>query len=499
MRRFICTPEADSAVKCFHLMTTPITLQCPNCGGVLASNELQEMPVCPRCGVIEKTGDAHQENQKTPRDAFRHFAFAIKMYLALPRPLRALVSPIGYFFYALLNDLRPEAWKLDGEMPGSNLPISVCLYSTNVQTRSYISNLIFGPSCRSQYLGRTWVWKTHALSKAASGSGLLINEIDKPYLTLLRAGSGVVIPSWVCGQVDLTRWLKERKGKRNREVLRLIRQNSLQGEITHDQRHFDDFYDNMYVVYIKKRYGDTAFIVPRSRMQASFDKGELLLVKKNGEPISGQMITYKGSCASLTWLGVRDGKWEYVKQGTQVASYEFSFHRAEERGCRKLDLAKSRPFLRDGLLQFKRALKQNIVGVVPHKFLLRILSDSPATRAFLENTPFIFERFGKLHGAVFVKSDMPLTRELPRETYKEHFHAGLSQLVVFQFSPLTASADGGFAQNPTPDLSIINAMYPSDPLQFKLLSRAEWTELLCGIGSVAIGQAIAIYPNRGLA
>lgn len=72
---------------------------------------------------------------------------------------------------------------------------------------------------------------------------------------------------------------------------------------------------------------------------------------------------------------------------------------------------------------FKRTFAQRIVGVAPHKFLLHILSDTQATRAFLEDTPFIFERFGQFHGAVFASGEMPLTLDVLREINKQHFHA----------------------------------------------------------------------------
>lgn len=72
-----------------------------------------------------------------------------------------------------------------------------------------------------------------------------------------------------------------------RSALRKIRQHSLEFEITHDQRHFDDFYDNMYLPHIKLRYGDSALVVPRKRFQENFDKGELLLIKKGANSSQG--------------------------------------------------------------------------------------------------------------------------------------------------------------------------------------------------------------------
>jgi hypothetical protein len=431
----------------------------------------------------------------TPRDAFRLFPFAKKVYLALPRRLRAFVSPIGYFFYDLLNSLRPEAWCLTGEMQGSQLPISVCLFVMTAQSRSYVCKLIFGSSFQARYLGRTWVWNADKPHEAASGCAIVFSALHAPYVRLLRTGCGIPIPTWLYGEAELPRGQAAINSKSTKSALRRIRNNSLEFEITHDQRRFDDFYDNMYVAHIKRRYGDGAFVIPRKRVQENFDKGELLLIKKEGEYISGQLITYKGSRACLPWLGVRDGNWEHVRDGAEGASYEFSFRRAEEKGCQTMDLTRSRPFLNDGLLRFKRTLSQRIVGAEPHRFLLRILSDSQATRAFLDNTPFIFERFGQFHGAVFASGETPLTLEALRQINKQHFHAGMATLVVFQFSPGMAGAEDGCPPALPPDLSASYATDPSDPFRCKQMPRVDWTDLIKGLGFAGIGQAIAIYPK----
>jgi predicted RNA-binding Zn-ribbon protein involved in translation (DUF1610 family) len=482
-------------LECFQPMSTPVALRCSLCGGVLAPNEVREASACPRCGGIYKLDDSHEGNHKTPSGAGRRFPFAKKIYRALPKGLRVFISPVTYYFYGLLNSLKPQVWSVTGVVQGSQLPISVCLFTAKDQSRSYFSKLIFGPSARTRYLGRTWVWNTQKVPKAASDSSLVFSEIDAPYLKLLRGGCGIIIPAWVFGEAELPRSLRERQRQSAKDTLRKIRQHSLEFEISHDQRHFDDFYDNMYVAYIKQRHGGSAYVVPRKRVQKSFDKGDLLLVKKQGEYIAGIIITYEGSCACLLWLGVRDGNWDYVRDGAIVASYEFSLRHAEEKGCRKVKLYRSRAFLQDGPLRFKRKLSQRIVEPDHNKFLLRILSDSHATRAFLENTPFMFERFGELHGAVFVNGDTPLTLQALREINKEHFHAGMSKLVVFQFSPLTMAGESGFAAALSPELSANNSTDPSDSLRYKQLPRADWTDMIWGLGCTGIGQAVAVYPQ----
>jgi len=58
--------------------------------------------------------------------------------------------------------------------------------------------------------------------------------------------------------------------------------------------------------------------------------------------------------------GVRGGNREYVQAGAVAALYEFALRHAEEKGCRKVKFYRSRAFLQDGALRFKRTLSQEL-------------------------------------------------------------------------------------------------------------------------------------------
>jgi len=440
--------------------------------------------------------DSTPEYRGTPGVAGRLLWLGKAAYRAIPKPLRVWVSPITFYFHGLLNSIRPQVWRIAGEVCGSPLTISVCLYSTTLQFRNLAGNLIFGTSFRSSCLGRTWVWNTQRVPKGASGFAMVMSETDASFLRLLRDGCGVLIPAWVYGEAALPRSRKEKQRLSAKYRNRKIRQHSLEFEITHDQRGFDDFWDNMLIPYARERFGEGAQLPPREGAQASFEKGELLLVRRQGEYISGLVITYEGECICLRWLGVRGGNREYVQAGAVAALYEFALRHAEEKGCRKVKFYRSRAFLQDGALRFKRTLSQRIVKADPHKFLLRIVSDSVATRAFLENSPFLFERFGKLYGAIFVNGEAPLTLAALRKINNEHFHPGMSQLVVFQFSPEMTNGESEAASVLSPELSSKLVTEPSDAFFYKQLSNAEWTDLIRGLGCTGIRQAVAIYPKQ---
>jgi hypothetical protein len=417
-----------------------------------------------------------EDQEEDPaRGVGRLDAFARRLY-------RALTSLIARRYRATRR-LRPEVWIITGEERVTGLPLSVCLYVTSKEYKSYLIDLIFGSSFRPHYLGRTWLWNAFkAIPRAAAGCSLVIAEVEESHLKLPGAKSGLVIPAWVYGQVDLPRGPGLMRSKSIQDDLRKIRQHALEFEVSRDLWRFEDFYQNMYVPYIKARHGGGAFLIQKDAMKAHLDHGELVLVRKQGEYISGTLIIYDPGLAHLAYMGVRDGNRDFVRDGAIVAANEFSLRHLEKKGYRKISIGRSRPFLRDGALRYKRKWAQKIVAGAPHKFLLNVVSDTDATRAFLQNNPFIFERSGELHGAVFMTAGGLLTQDNLGEIQRAYAYPGLSKLVVFCFS------DSG-----TGELNL-----PAGSLHFEYLSQADSTELVPGLGPLEISSTIVIHPEPSL-
>jgi hypothetical protein len=108
----------------------------------------------------------------------------------------------------------------------------------------------------------------------------------------------------------------------------------------------------------------------------------------------------------------------------------------KDKGYTKMVVGNSRTFLKDGVLRLKKKWSQRIIGSAPTGFAFKVLCNTAATRAFLENNPFIFEEDGLLNGAVFVDGDDPPSSEEIRQINKNYFHPGLSKLIIYCFKPI---------------------------------------------------------------
>lgn len=326
--------------------------------------------------------------------------------------------------------LRVELWRVEGEEQHSHLPLSIlCAVTDDDSEGHYVLQLIFGDSYRRQRLGRFWLWNLGKAISAASDCSLIVLHLCDFHLKFARPGGWFQIPTWVLGEVDLPR-----KAQANHKVsgdLRRIRRHELQGEITHDPQQFEDFYHNMHVPYANERFGNCAQVGSYKRIRRQFEHSDLLLIRQRERSIAGQMIMYRRKNAYLWDMGIRDGNRDHVKNGACCALSHFGLQHLESKGYKKASLGYSRPFLQDGTLQFKKKWSQRLVTGYADGFSLKVLSATPAAKAFLCHNPFIFRRRGHFYAAVFVDGEgLPSNEEIGAMD-ADYFHSGLARLFIY--------------------------------------------------------------------
>lgn len=114
------------------------------------------------------------------------------------------------------------------------------------------------------------------------------------------------------------------------------------------------FYERFHVPFIRGRHGRDAMMLSLRPFLCLLREGELLLVKRDGEPVSGVVCRREGSVYRTEYSGVREGDPQLVREGALAAEYYFSILRAHELGCRRIYFGISQPFLDNGILLFKK-------------------------------------------------------------------------------------------------------------------------------------------------
>ena len=90
----------------------------------------------------------------------------------------------------------------------------------------------------------------------------------------------------------------------------------------------------------------------------------MILIKFKDQEIAGSLIAYKGHNARLWCFGIKDANPDYVKMGAFGALYYFSFQYLKNKGFKQVGVGGSRPFLNDGVLNYKKKWGLRITDLI---------------------------------------------------------------------------------------------------------------------------------------
>ena len=314
-------------------------------------------------------------------------------------PLRMVVQQTRN----MLSRYRPAAWRLEGCVRDGDAPLSI-VFAGQVESKNYLAHLAFSDPPTEATLGPQWVVEVLPPARAMAKADIAIAELDPWQRRLLRDRFDFHLPCWVGGDVDIERAVSHIRASKNaKEDLRRIRRDKFGYRIEHGAEALERFYLEMYRPYIDAVYGDRAFAMSYREMMERCDCSELFVVTMRDEPVAGLIILYEADGPRAWSLGVRRGDRGYVKAGAlRALDYLLLFHLAEK-GCRRVHMGASRPFLNDGVLRHKRRLGLRLNGGSRLGFGVRLSAPSRGAETFLRNNPFIFENDDVYRGAIFVE------------------------------------------------------------------------------------------------
>ena len=337
-----------------------------------------------------------------------------------------LLSKLVQPFVKLLSLIYKEIWLLEGLDPRTQKPWGI-LYAGKKEEKHYIGNLFFDGDYTCRSLGNRWLWQLFFRSKTLPDTCCFsVVQTRWPITRHIQLKNLYCIPYWVYGSVDLSDDVDEyiHRSKGARYNIETMKKSRFKIEISRDMVLFDDFYTNMFQAYIAKRHGRCSVIDQYERMKTRFQKdGEILFVKAGSQRIAGMMISYEHGKAAAYRLGVRDGDFQWVKKGAITALYYHTIKHCRDKGFKKLHLGGSRPFLSDGVLNYKiRNWNMKIDGCPEHfYFLLKPLRPSEATEKFLYANSFVSLKGRQLVANIFVPGagDHACLKELRKDCQKK--------------------------------------------------------------------------------
>ena len=345
------------------------------------------------------------------------------------KPLRATVR----FVRGQYDRHRPLAWRLEGRERMSGTPLAI-VFAGHLENKNYIAHLAFAGSPAEQSLGRQWLWRLvpPERKRKTDGADLRIVELYESQRHWFGARFQFFVPIWIGSELDLQRAVTRlHRSKNARYDLRRMRREETTCEVTHSRESFEHFYANMYLPYIKNRYGNRAFPMSHEDMVERLGSAELFFAKVRGERVAGHILIYENDGVRAWSLGIKDGDSAYIKAGAIKALDYLTYLYLAERGHKVLHLGGSRPFLLDGVLRHKKGLGVRVSDHTKRYFSLHIKAGSAGAQAFVVNNPFIYVSKGTYRGALFIESDLPLPPERLGQLHDEYHMDGLAGISLF--------------------------------------------------------------------
>ncbi len=277
------------------------------------------------------------------------------------------------------------------------------VYITSTGTTSYIVERICGNDVVITKIKRIYAWE---LKKFVSRQDAVLVDMHKLFARFFN--DGYLVPPFVRQVLDIDKSIEDAIRISNKELKKVYKYSY---DISKDMDDLKFFYEKMHVPYIKKRYGDSAYIEDFNSIKKILEKGELLLIKLNGEYVSGALCGINGDEYYCRRSGVLDES--FIKKGALITTYYFPILRAKERNAKIVDFGQSRPFLLDGVLRHKCHWGTRICE---DKTINRIIY----LRNILEQ-PFIYIDNKKLRAIIFSKDD---------KLIKEYARSGLEFNII---------------------------------------------------------------------
>ena len=300
---------------------------------------------------------------------------------------------------------------------------------------SYLRDLLFSEEPKIKKIDKLDIWNIkNKIKKFSTNMDAIFIKCDKFYSNYLQKSGYIIIPELITTRVDISEPLKniyKNLKKSAKEDIRKVKKNEFIYEISHDVNKLKLFFYKMYLPYSYRKFGNLAVCANFYAIRHLFDRGsKLMLIKLNDKYVSGSLLFMRHNTLFGTHAGVIDNNIDYLKKGAATANYYFSMIWAKEIGAKFIDFGTCKPFLNDGILQYKKKW-----GVFIRKaessfgiFAFKILNHSIGIDSFLLNNPFINLNNGRIEGVIVFKKDDLISFEKIQHFLKLYNISGLEGL-----------------------------------------------------------------------
>jgi len=336
---------------------------------------------------------------------------------------------------------------LEGKTKRTNSDLSILVFA-NENIVNYISNLAYSEKAQIKTCGDITFHKIDSIV-GNTKPDIVLADIDEIFSEFFSKTS-IIIPH-VISTLDISApWttIYARMKRIRRRNVRKIEKLPYTYEVTSEPDKLYYFYHKMYLPFISKRPIKISGFTPIASAKEIFSKGGLLLVKSNGEYVSGILYHLVNGTLHCTLLA-------YDKGIEGQAALYFLIKWAKEKKYTKIDYGTTPPFMNDGLYLYKRSWGMKVNDNPKRMLAIRFCNFEKAVQDFLFDNPFVFTDFTGLSGLILLD-----TKDVDAHSlYRKFCIPGLDNLMVFYLAKGASACQMPVSEDTSaPALDAINSL-----------------------------------------
>ena len=367
-----------------------------------------------------------------------------------------------------LATYKADALLLSGKERHSGESMKVFYFGLG-ENLAYLTELMYGEHETAEagldinpLRARSWV------SRYRAGVDLVVLDLPWPACRLIPSRGFLALPPWINMVIPLGdtweavvgHWARNTKGV----DLRRIRKHQLNFRTTDSEAAFHAFYHGLYVPYVRKRFGDAAFIEPEAKIVSIHEFGEIIEVLRDDRVIAAGVLIQAGGSLGFPWIGMPVDVDPRTLDGAFAGLYYFIVRLAYERGCDGVNCFTNRPSLSDGVLRYKRKWGARLSGSdrLNGQILLKPVANTAALRSLLRHNPFIAVAGGEFIGRVLFDA-RKVSAEDALEAVDRYYTDGLGAMRLYALYGFDDDVAPALRQRALP-VELFDLHGASDPL-----------------------------------
>ena len=308
-----------------------------------------------------------------------------------------IFTRLGSYVRRFLQQSRTPMTQLSGIEKTSGEPLNI-LYAGPDSQKAFIKSVYFSERVSDFDVGEHF---SGAVNRVARRYGCqLVTAVQSVTARNFLPSSGYTLPLWITTVADSFESIHETNNRSLTRDLKLIRKKGLScvESVSPDDLWY--FWERMYVPYAENRYAEQALLETKEEFAEQVADGclKLFFVVHEGRRVAGGTLSTRREIPRFRYLGILDADPEVRKLGALSAVYVYILDWALRNGHKEVNLGGVRPFLKDGVLQFKKKFNMKLQeGGYKRILYINPVSTGKAVTAGLISNPFVC-----VDGGVFV-------------------------------------------------------------------------------------------------